>query len=148
MTIQQMLLGAKGAGGASWVGPVTSNYFGSSGTSSVTTNLYLPSAITNTDVKISYIEIAGDTNSTSETVTISMVGTSDTVYGGNQSTTYFQATKTNGGATNFNNRNISNYLNGSPGSYYLSVTSSCASSVGSFVFGNDRYRVRLVLDNA
>ena len=146
MTIQQMFF-AVGAGGASWVGPVTSGYFGSSGTSAVSFNLALPSAITNTDVKISYIEIAGDTNSASETVTISMAGTSDTVYGGDQSTTYFQATKTNGGATNFNNRNIGSYLTGSPGAYYLSVTSSCASSVGSFVFGNDRYRVRLVLDN-
>tara|TARA_Y100000052_G_C2879017_1_gene44366 strand:- start:34 stop:483 length:450 start_codon:yes stop_codon:yes gene_type:complete len=146
--LSHRLRAAAGNSGASWDGPVTSGYFGSGDTSSVTTNLALPSDITNTNVKISYIEIAGDTNSASEWVTIYMAGTSDSVYGGDQSTTYAQATNTDGNATNFDNLNISSYLTGSSGAYYLSITSNCRSSVGTFVFSNgDRYRVRLVLDN-
>ena len=148
MILSHRLRAAAGNSGASWDGPVTSGYFGSGNTSSTTTNLALPSDITNTDVKIVKLEIAGDTNSASENVFISMAGTSDTVYGGDQSTTFAQAYQTDGTATNFDNLNIGSYLTGSSGAYYLSITSSCASSVGTFVFSNgDRYRVRLVLDN-
>tara|TARA_R100000231_G_scaffold139464_1_gene120791 strand:+ start:1622 stop:2068 length:447 start_codon:yes stop_codon:yes gene_type:complete len=147
LTLHHRLRAAAG-NSAGWEGPVTSGYFGSASTSSVTTNLALPSDITSTNVKIVKLEIAGDTNGTSENVTISMAGTSDTVYGGDQSTTFAQAYQTDGTATNFDNLNIGSSLTGSPGAYYLSVTSSCTSAVGTFVFSNgDRYRVRLVLDN-
>ena len=65
---------------AAQTGGIQSNYFSSTGTATVTTNLTLPSSITSTNVSLVRLEIAGDTNSTFETVTITMAGITDTVY--------------------------------------------------------------------
>jgi len=130
---------------ASQTGGVTTNYVSSSGTGSVTTNLTLPASITSTNVSLVRLEIAGDTNSTFETVTLTMAGVTDTVYGGAQNQVYVTAIKPNGQPSSFNGINLSSFLTGSSGAYQLSITHSCDPSVGQFVWGNDRYRVRLVV---
>ena len=74
-----------------------------------------------------------------------MAGITDTVYGGNQNQVYATAIKPSGQPSSFNGINLSSYLTGSPGAYQITIQHSCASSVGGFVWGGDRYRVRLVV---
>ena len=127
----------------------TSNYVGSTGTAAVTTNLALPSSITSSTVTIDYLEIAGDTNSPSEYVTITIGSTTGNIYGGSQNQIYAQAiTSPGGGATPFDGLNISSLITGTPGNYFLSITHSCQGSVGTFVWSGDRYRVRLRLSQS
>ena len=127
----------------------TSGYIGSTGTAAVTTNLALPSSITSSNVTIDYLEIAGDTNSPSEYVTITIGSTTGNIYGGAQNQIYAQAiTSPGGGATPFDGLNISSLITGTPGNYFLSITHSCQGSVGTFVWSGDRYRVRLRLSQA
>ena len=126
---------------------VTTNYIGSTSTSTLTTNLALPSSVTASSLSIEYIEICGDTNSSSEYVTVTIGSTTQRIYGGNQSSTYFasRVSPTGSTTTAFHGLDISSLVTGSPGSYSLSIQTSCASSVGGFVSGlsGQRYRIRL-----
>ena len=128
--------------------PTTTNYVASTGTAQVTTNLQLPSNITSSSVTLERLEIAGDTNSTFETVTLTIAGTTDTVYGGGQNQIYVTAIKPNGQPSSFNGLNISSAITGTPGNYSIQVQHSCDPSVGQFVWGSDRYRVRLIIRQA
>lgn len=130
---------------------VPSNYVSSTGTAPVVTNLALPSTITSPSVTIQYLEIAGDTNSSGEYVEITIGSTTQQIYGGNQSSTFFQAINSpNGGSTPFDGLDISSLITGTPGNYSLSITHSCHPTVGTFVSGlnGDRYRVRLVVQQS
>ena len=124
----------------------TSGYIGSTGTGAFTTNLVVPSSITSSSVSIEYIEIAGDTNSSGEWVQVTIGSTTQRIYGGNQSSTYFRAINSpSGGTTPFDGLDVSSLLTGSPGNYRLSVTTSCDTTVGTFVSGlnGQRYRIRI-----
>ena len=129
----------------------TSGYFGSSSTSTRTHTLNLSQLFggSPTSVSISEIRMGGDVNSSGEYVTISIAGVSQQIYApGNQGPSYSYTRNRSGGTTAFDNLDISSAIttNGN-GDKVITFTSSCASSVGSFVYGNDRYRFVLVLNN-
>ena len=126
--------------------PVTSNGVGSPNTSSTSYQINLTSlGLGNpTSLTIDQILLSGDVNSSTEFVTFTIAGTTEEVYSpGNQSTNYVRATNRQGGVTVFENFDASAALTNSGGNTFLNVTASCAGSVGSFVWGSDRYRFQI-----
>ena len=96
---------------------VTSNYIGSTSTSTLTTNLALPSSVTVSSLSIEYIEICGDTKATSsEYVTVTIGSTTQRIYGGNQTSTFFASRVSPSGSTTtaFHGLDISSLVTGSP----------------------------------
>ena len=128
--------------------PVTTTGVGSPNTSITTYQINLTSAgLGNpTSVTIDQILLSGDVNSSSEFVTFTIAGTSEEVYApGNQSQSYVRATNRSNGTTVFESFDASSALSVSGGSTILTVQASCNSSVGSFVWGSDRYRFQLLI---
>ena len=124
----------------------SSNYISNTNAlQNITTTYYLPSSITSSNVSIEYLEIAGDCNSTSEWVEVTIGSITQRVYGGNQSTNYARAKNSPGGGTTpFDGLDISSLITGSPGNYRINITHQCNTSVGNFVWNyTDRYRIRL-----
>ena len=131
--------------------PVTTNGVGSNSTSQQTYNIDLTAAgLGNpTSVTLDSILLSGDVDSTSEWVEFTIAGTTQRIHSpGNQSTTYGTTTTTNGQTPVFNGLDVSSALTNSGGSTFLTVQASCNTSVGTFIWGSDRYRFQLAVTPA
>ena len=131
--------------------PVTSTGVGSPNTSTTTYNINLTAlGLGNpTNLTIYRILLSGDVNSSGEFVTFTIAGTSEEVYSpGNQSQNYVRATNRQGGTTVFEGFDATSALSTSGGNTFLTVQASCSSSVGTFVWGNDRYRFQIQVQQA
>ena len=127
--------------------PVTTNGVGSNSTSQQTYNINLTAAgLGNpTSVTLDSILLSGDVDSTSEWVEFTIVSTTQRIHApGNQSQNYGTTTTTSGQTPVFNGLDVSSALTNSGGNTFLTVQASCNGSVGTFVWGSDRYRFQLV----
>jgi len=124
----------------------SSSAYGSGSTNAINFNVDVTTALTGnpTNVTIEEIRLGGDVNSSGEYVTFTIAGQSQSLYSpGNQSTSILATTNTSGGTPIFNNLDVSSSLFVSNGRTFLPVTAQARSSVGTFVYGTDRYRFQI-----
>ena len=99
-----------------------------------------------TQVTMNYMQAQSDLDNTTETLTITCGGLTQTLYTGSQNNGYYTLKRTNNLASSFNGRDVSSSLFTSGSNTYLSISISASSQV--HAFGNWSpyyYQVRLNL---
>ena len=131
--------------------PVRTQGVGSNSTGTTTYNVNLTAAgLGNpSSVTLDQIYLSGDVDGNFEWVEFTIAGTTQRIYApGNQSQTYATTADTSGGTPLFNGLDVSSALTNSGGNTFLTVQASCSGSVGTFVWGSDRYRFQLGIQPA